>query len=656
MTVDDQYQSLYRKFRPQRFDEVLGQQHVTRALRNAVATDKVVHAYLFSGPRGTGKTSSARILAKALNCAQPLDGEPCGVCESCQLVREGRSFDVEELDAASNSGVDAIRSLISTVATASYGKWKVYIIDEVHMLSQAASNALLKTLEEPPGHVVFVLATTSPQKVLQTIRSRTQHFEFHLLDDDSTGQLLEMISAKQDLALDSKVIEWARRKGGGSARDTLSFLDQALALGEIPDVDEENDIAKLVALVLTGEAVDSVELVERLSARGLEPLEIAEEMLALLRESFLYTLRRNNESTMPRVLVELEKLGTSVQLGDLTHAMEFLGRVSLSVKDGLDPLSVLESLLVSLAISKGAGIAASLGSGPAASPLGSRGDDHSVPQSVIELSARVAALEEEIVQLKRSLSVNAKVERGQRRSHPPQTSQGPASPNRGLEDLIKAISGDDEGESRSSSASAEPSDLARQVKNELDETRDASNASNQTSGVEIANIPNEDVSNEAVGDSGQANHEYTSSVDQPASKERLVVDWGNEIFQRLSPRCKARFQTVHFLRIDGPVISASFPQQVYLDRANDVKAEVEREIRSFYGNSNLRLVFSISDSSLRGHHESDRDGRKNEGDHETFSSSAYRDISRDSEIVQQDPITVNVMKVFPTALPVHDQD
>ena len=195
------YQSLYRRFRPQRFEEVLGQQHVSMALRNAVREGRVGHAYLFSGPRGTGKTSTARILAKALNCADVRDGEPCGRCPSCVEIARGASLDVHELDAASNNGVDAMRDLVAHAALGTPGRWKVYIVDEVHMLSTAASNALLKTLEEPPGHVVFVLATTDPQKVLPTIRSRTQHFEFRLLGPDVLAGLLDDVSRAAGLQL-----------------------------------------------------------------------------------------------------------------------------------------------------------------------------------------------------------------------------------------------------------------------------------------------------------------------------------------------------------------------------------------------------------------------------------------------------------------------
>ncbi len=185
---DTPYQSLYRRFRPSTFGEVRGQDHVVLALRNAVRDQRVAHAYLFSGPRGTGKTSTARILAKALNCTDLRDGEPCGVCASCVEIAKGTSLDVHELDAASNNGVEAMRDLVSRAALGTPGRQKVYIVDEVHMLSTAASNALLKTLEEPPAHVIFVLATTDPQKVLPTIRSRTQHFEFRLLGPGDPGR------------------------------------------------------------------------------------------------------------------------------------------------------------------------------------------------------------------------------------------------------------------------------------------------------------------------------------------------------------------------------------------------------------------------------------------------------------------------------------
>src|SRR3954467_15317809 len=232
---DQPYQSLYRRYRPQKFEEVRGQDHVTRALRNAVREGHVAHAYLFSGPRGTGKTSTARILAKALNCTNIQDGEPCGECESCVQVQRGGSLDVVELDAASNRKLDEMRDLLSRVALGTPGRWKVYIIDEVHQLTADASSALLKTPEEPPAHVVFVLATTDPQKVLPTIRSRTQHFEFRLLPGDVLAKLVKDVNESAGLGVAPEAIELVVRKGSGSARDALSVLDQVAASGSVID-------------------------------------------------------------------------------------------------------------------------------------------------------------------------------------------------------------------------------------------------------------------------------------------------------------------------------------------------------------------------------------------------------------------------------------
>ena len=246
------YQSLYRRYRPHRFSDVRGQEHVIRALRNAVREDRVGHAYLFSGPRGTGKTSTARILAKALNCESLQDGEPCGVCESCLAIDAGTSYDVQELDAASNNGVNDVRELIGRVSLGSPGRTKVYILDEVHMLTAQASAALLKTLEEPPPHVVFVLATTDPQKVLPTIRSRTQHFDFHLLSVEELTEHVAWVIHDAELGLPDDVIEHVVRQGAGSARDTLSALDQVAAAGGV--LESAQPVDDLLEAVAAGDA------------------------------------------------------------------------------------------------------------------------------------------------------------------------------------------------------------------------------------------------------------------------------------------------------------------------------------------------------------------------------------------------------------------
>ena len=202
-------QSLYRRYRPRRFSELKGQDHVVRALRNAVAGNREGQAYLFSGPRGTGKTTSARILAKVLNCERPVEGEPCCECPSCLAVEAGTSFDVIELDAASNNKVDDIRELIERVNLGTPGRHKVYILDEVHMLTPGAEAALLKTLEEPPPHVVFVLATTDPQKVRDTIRSRTQHLVFHLLGAEELETHVRWVAADAGIELTDDIVEYA---------------------------------------------------------------------------------------------------------------------------------------------------------------------------------------------------------------------------------------------------------------------------------------------------------------------------------------------------------------------------------------------------------------------------------------------------------------
>jgi DNA polymerase-3 subunit gamma/tau len=227
------YVSLYRKYRPQTFSEILGQEHVSTTLANAIAEDRVAHAYLFTGPRGTGKTSTARILAKALNCEQGPTPNPCGKCESCVAIAQGSSMDVFEMDAASHSGVDETREILSGVPLGTAGgRKKVYVIDEVHMLTTQSFNALLKTLEEPPDHVIFVLATTEAHKVLPTIVSRTQRFDFRRMPLVSLVELLSDVAKRESIDIDPEAIEVVARHAEGGARDALSALDQLRSLGD----------------------------------------------------------------------------------------------------------------------------------------------------------------------------------------------------------------------------------------------------------------------------------------------------------------------------------------------------------------------------------------------------------------------------------------
>jgi DNA polymerase III subunit gamma/tau len=341
------YQSLYRRYRPRRFADIRGQDHIVTALRNAVREGRVGHAYLFSGPRGTGKTSTARILAKVLNCAAPVDGEPDLECESCLAIEAGTSFDVHELDAASNNKVDDIRDLIERVAFATPGRTKLYILDEVHMLSNAASAALLKTLEEPPPGVVFVLATTDPQKVIETIRSRTQQFEFHLLPAAPLEDYLRYVVEDAGLDVPADAIDFAVRAGRGSARDAVSALEQVVAAGAVAErevsVDDiieglaERDAGRV--LVAVAEGVNS----------GRDPRLLAQQLVIRLRDVFLGAMKAPldhlSDADRERVEILIERFDRPM----ITRAIEVLGEALTAMVEAVDQRIVLEAALVRLA-------------------------------------------------------------------------------------------------------------------------------------------------------------------------------------------------------------------------------------------------------------------------------------------------------------------
>ncbi|MFM8906913.1 MAG: DNA polymerase III subunit gamma/tau, partial [Actinomycetota bacterium] len=281
-------QSLYRRYRPRRFSELKGQEHVVKALRNAVANDRGGQAYLFSGPRGTGKTSAARILAKVLNCASPDKGEPCCACDSCLAIERGSSFDVLELDAASNNGVDNIRELIERAAMGNPGRHRVFILDEVHMLSGGAEAALLKTLEEPPPHVVFVLATTDPQKVSETIRSRTQHLQFRLLPAKDLEEHVRWVVSDAKLDVTPEAIRQVVEQGGGSARDTLSALELVAAGGGEAEVFVRPE--DVIESLINHDAAAVLMKVGAAMQRGHDPKAFTEQVVRFLREMFLSSM------------------------------------------------------------------------------------------------------------------------------------------------------------------------------------------------------------------------------------------------------------------------------------------------------------------------------------------------------------------------------
>ncbi|MHB8858890.1 MAG: DNA polymerase III subunit gamma/tau [Thermoleophilia bacterium] len=290
--------SLYRKYRPSTFDEVRGQEHVTRTLVNAIESGKISHAYLFAGSRGTGKTSTAKLLAKALNCAEGPTANPCGKCESCMSIGAGTSLDVIEMDAASNRGIDDIRDIRDKVAFATVeGKYKVYILDEAHMLTKEASNAFLKVLEEPPGHVIFVLCTTEAHKVLPTIQSRCQRFEFRRPDAGMVFEVLKGIAEAEQIDIDDAGLAAIARSSAGAFRDAIGALDQletycdkkitlADVLAMLGTVESEL-LFEAVDIAAADDARGALLFVNRLADQGKEFGQFAEELTGHLRNIFL---------------------------------------------------------------------------------------------------------------------------------------------------------------------------------------------------------------------------------------------------------------------------------------------------------------------------------------------------------------------------------
>ncbi len=339
-------QSLYRRYRPRRFDELKGQEHVVRALQNAVIHHREGQAYLFSGPRGTGKTSTARILAKVLNCEEPENGEPCGICNSCGAIDSGNSYDVLELDAASNNGVENMRDLIERSSLGNPGRHRVFILDEVHMLSKPAEAALLKTLEEPPPHVVFVLATTDPQKVSETIRSRTQHLQFHLLPMHDLDEHVRWVIKDANLKVSEAAIAQVLTQGGGSARDTLSALELVAAGGG--EADEQFSPDEFVEALIDRDPGRALSATANAVQRGADPRMLAEDIVRQLRECFLSLMAPElvqlPEQRKIQVADQARRMGTST----VVRAIEVLGEILIEMRHAPDARLLIEVALVKL--------------------------------------------------------------------------------------------------------------------------------------------------------------------------------------------------------------------------------------------------------------------------------------------------------------------
>jgi len=564
-TLDDTpYQSLYRRFRPGKFSEVLGQDHVVLALRNAVRDGRVAHAYLFSGPRGTGKTSTARILAKALNCTDLQDGEPCGVCLSCVEITKGTSLDVHELDAASNNGVDAMRDLVSRAALGTPGRQKVYIVDEVHMLSTAASNALLKTLEEPPAHVVFVLATTDPQKVLATIRSRTQHFEFRLLGAETLGDLLAHVRRDAHLDVPDEAIDIAVRRGRGSARDALSILDQVAASDTVDDDLPELD--EIIEALAERDSARALVAVAGLTSVGWGPQQLAGDLVAHLREGFLASVAPELVSVTGSERQGVTGLVDRMGLAAVVRAMEVLGRSQVAMRDAPDPRVTLEVALVRLA--------------------------HP------ELDDSPEALVTRLERLERS---------GAGTAHPmPAASSAPAAPAPASAPPTAAPASvpappdaadptpDDEPVSAGTSSPAGTSPSKPSLKSiregragrPLATPSPSPDSGRPDSGEVVPTVP-------PVATAATAAAVPPAAVPLPTVDE-LTRAWSDHVLARLRPKAKALFLTGRFVGTDDGSVRFGLPNEIHRQRCEDVRAEVEGALGDQFGRP-IRLVLVVDD-------------------------------------------------------------
>ncbi len=359
-----EYQALYRKYRPQTFGEVVGQRHVTETLAHEVTEGKVAHAYLFAGPRGTGKTTTARILAKALNCPnRTAEGEPDNTCDSCVAVTDGTSLDVIELDAASHNKVEDIREIrvnVGTVASVG-GAHRVYILDEAHMLSRAAGNALLKTLEEPPEHVIFVLATTEPYKLLDTIRSRAQRFDFHPIPGETLAAYLGELAGREGYELAPEAASVITHHARGSARDALSLMEQVAALGggavtargvgRALGLADREAFERLVGAIDEGDAAGALALVAALAAEGADLRRFVADSLEFFRGLFLAHYAPNMEEIVDEgtdVIEQWRKQAARLSSAQVLRALDELGDALTQLREGREERLVLELALLRL--------------------------------------------------------------------------------------------------------------------------------------------------------------------------------------------------------------------------------------------------------------------------------------------------------------------
>ncbi len=354
-------QALYRKWRPQTFEDLIGQEHVVRTLRNALRLGHLHHAYLLAGPRGTGKTTTARLLAKAVNCLAPMEERPCDKCEICQAVTAGRLMDLIEIDAASNTGVDDVRDLLERINfQPAQARYKVYVIDEVHMLSNSAFNALLKTLEEPPPHVIFVLATTEVHKIPATVLSRCQRFEFRRIPVELLVGRLRDIAAAEDIEIEPEALALIARTATGSVRDAISLLDQMAAGGTVTaeqvrlilGAERREVIHALVRAWFTGQSSTALEVLNRAVDGGADPRQLARQLADTMRGLLL--MRMGAEELWVELTAEerreFQNLAQQADPGRLVAAARLFSEVASERGAGWQPQLPLELAFVESAV------------------------------------------------------------------------------------------------------------------------------------------------------------------------------------------------------------------------------------------------------------------------------------------------------------------